>query len=31
MVEAGLLDGDPQAAEPSIVGDDETIRIRITA
>jgi isoleucyl-tRNA synthetase len=30
-VEAAALDGDPQAGEPSVVGDDETIRVRLTA
>ncbi|GAA2022067.1 isoleucine--tRNA ligase [Catenulispora yoronensis] len=31
LTEANALDDDPQAGEPSVVGDDETIRVRITA
>jgi isoleucyl-tRNA synthetase len=29
-VEATFLDGDPRAGEPNVVGDNETIRIRLT-
>jgi isoleucyl-tRNA synthetase len=31
LVESTALDGDPQAGEPTAVGDGETVRIRVTA